>query len=86
MRKRGAADGRKRNMTLEQFIRRNGIIAQHLEQIAAMNGAEHLLEFSLNFNPTMRDLLTAQERLLNAAEKVIKIRSETLRCEAAVQS
>lgn len=59
-------------MTQDKFIKRNQLIARHLEQIAcerAAAGNENRLTPS---TPYFRELLIAQERLLLAAERMLE--------------
>jgi len=58
-------------MSFEKFVHRNQLVAECLERIAATGNAGSLFEHSAEFNPKVRELLAAQERLLNAAERLL---------------
>ena len=59
-------------MTTEKFVRRSQLIAEHLSEIAfhsdrvEQEGAVHPV------NPEFREVVTAQERLLNAVERLLE--------------
>jgi len=59
-------------MSFEKFVHRNLLVADCVERIAASGKADHLFEHSAQFNPKVRELLAAQERLLNAAERLLE--------------
>lgn len=59
-------------MSVEKFIRRNAVVTQCLSRIAEHDDARKLLGPSLRFDVDIRELLSAQERLLNAAEHVLE--------------
>lgn len=56
---------------MEKFVHRNRLVAQRLEQIAASVHAARLFERPLDASAELRTLLAAQERLLNAAERML---------------
>lgn len=55
-----------------EFISRNRIVTQRLEQIAACDHASLLFGPSRSISEEVRVSLAAQERLLNAAERVLE--------------
>ncbi len=60
------------SMSFEKFVHRNLLVADCVQRIAASGKAGHLFEHSARFNPRVRELLAAQERLLNAAERLLE--------------
>jgi len=58
-------------MSFEKFVHRHSLLADCVQRIAASGRAGHLFEHSAEFNPKVRELLAAQERLLNAAERLL---------------
>ena len=58
-------------MSFEKFVHRNHLVAECVQRIAAYGNAGRLFEHSTEFNPKVRELLMAQERLLNAAERLM---------------
>lgn len=58
-------------MSLEKFQRRSEILHQRMQQISRSRDAGQLLQHRRHFNPEVRSLLVAQERLLDAAERLI---------------
>ena len=59
-------------MSLEKFAHRNRITAELLEKIAASSRAAELFTPHETVNPLVRELIAAQGRLLNAAERVLE--------------
>ena len=57
-------------MTNEKFVRRNLIIAQHLSEIALQREQIGTDGAALPFDPYFREVLSAQEHLLNALERL----------------
>ncbi len=59
-------------MTTEKFVRRSQIIAQHLSEIA-LHGEQIEVDGVLQpVNPHFRAVLSAQERLLTAVERLLE--------------
>lgn len=59
-------------MTSEKFMRRNRIIAQHLSEIALQREQIEMDGVAQPFDPYFREVLSAQERLLNAVERLLE--------------
>ena len=59
-------------MTNEKFVRRNQIIAQHLSEIALQREQIEIGGVVLPFDPHFREVLSAQEHLLNALERLLE--------------
>lgn len=59
-------------MSFEKFVHRNSLVADCVQRIAASGKAGDLFEHSAAFNPRVRELLAAQERLLNAVERLLE--------------
>jgi hypothetical protein len=58
-------------MTVEKFTRRNQIIAERLSQLR-LHGEQMQWDGIVHpVNPQFRDVLQAQERLLNALERLL---------------
>ncbi len=64
-------------MSFDKFVHRNRLVAECVHRIAASGNAGRLFQHANGFDPVVRELLAAQERLLNAAESLLD------RCEAA---
>lgn len=58
-------------MTAAKFARRNRILAQHLERITLLQQAEEQ-DGVLPLSPQLREVLSAQERLLTAVERLLE--------------
>lgn len=58
-------------MTTEKFVRRSQIIAEHLSEIALRGGQVELDSVLQPASPHYRAVLVAQERLLNALERLL---------------
>jgi len=58
-------------MTVEKFSRRNQIIAERLSQLRLHGDQMHWDGIVHPVNPQFRDVLQAQERLLNALERLL---------------
>ncbi len=59
-------------MTSEKFMRRNQIIAQHLSEIALQRKQVEMDGVAQPFDPHFREVLSAQEHLLNAVERLLE--------------
>lgn len=60
-------------MTAAKFARRNRILAQHLERITQYQQREEQDDGVLRpLNPQFREVLSAQERLLTAVERLLE--------------
>ncbi len=59
-------------MTVEKFIRRNKIIAERVTQLRQHGDQMHWDGIVHPVNPQFRDVLQAQERLLNALERLLE--------------
>lgn len=59
-------------MTTEKFIRRSQIIAQHLTDIALHSEQIEVGAVLRLVNPHFRAVLSAQEHLLNAVERLLE--------------
>jgi len=59
-------------MTTEKFVRRSRIIAQHLAEIALHREQIEAEGASQPFNQHFREVLGAQEHLLNAVERLLE--------------
>ncbi|MDB5977223.1 MAG: hypothetical protein JWR07_3983 [Nevskia sp.] len=59
-------------MTTEKFVRRNRIIAQHIAEIALHREQIEAEGASQPFNRYFREVLGAQEHLLNAVERLLE--------------
>lgn len=59
-------------MTNEKFVRRNQIIAQHLSEIAVQREQIETDGAARPFDPYFREVLCAQEHLLNAVERLLE--------------
>lgn len=59
-------------MTTEKFVRRNRIIAQHLAEIALHREQIEADGAGQPFNRYFREVLGAQEHLLNAVERLLE--------------
>ncbi len=59
-------------MTNEKFVRRNQIITQHLSEIALQREQIGTDDAALPFAPYFREVLSAQEHLLNAVERLLE--------------
>ena len=57
-------------MTVEKFLRRSQIISEHLKQLAGRSEQMQWDGIMHPVNPEFRDVLQAQERLLNALERL----------------
>lgn len=58
-------------MSIEKLLRRNQMIAAHLKELAAHREQMQWDGILHPVNPQFRDMLQAQERLLNAVERVL---------------
>jgi len=59
-------------MTTDKFVHRSQIIAQYLSEIA-LNGAQAGADGTPQLvNPYFREVVSAQERLLNALEQLLE--------------
>lgn len=58
-------------MTVDKFVRRNQIIADRLMQLRSRSDQMHWDGLVHPVNPQFRDVLQAQERLLNALERLL---------------
>ena len=58
-------------MSIEKFLRRNQIIAAHLKELAAHREEMQWDGILHPVNPQFREMMQAQERLLNAVERVL---------------
>ena len=60
-------------MTAAKFARRNRILAQHLERITRLRQSEEQEDGVLPpLSPQFREVLSAQERLLTAVERLLE--------------
>lgn len=60
-------------MTAAKFARRNRILAQHLERITQYQQQEEQGDGAVRpLNPQFREVLSAQERLLTAVERLLE--------------
>lgn len=60
-------------MTAAKFARRNRILAQHLERITQYQQQEEQSDGAVRpLNPQFREVLSAQERLLTAVERLLE--------------
>ena len=59
-------------MTIEKFVRRSQLIEQLLSEIARRGGQEELEPALKSVNPHFQAVLGAQERLLNAVERLLE--------------
>ncbi len=59
-------------MTTEKFVRRSQLIAQHLSEIALHSGQAESYGVPQPVNPYFREVVNAQERLLNAVEQLLE--------------
>jgi|UPI0004A6B944 hypothetical protein len=59
------------DMTVDKFVRRNQIIADRLTQLRSRGDQMHWDGLVHPVNPQFRDVLQAQERLLNALERLL---------------
>lgn len=59
-------------MTNEKFVRRNQIIARHLAEIALQREQIEADGTARPFDPHFREVLSAQEHLLNALERLLE--------------
>lgn len=58
-------------MSFEKFLHRNRLMAQCLEQIVASGMAGRLFECPAAADPSVRQFVAAQQRLLTAAERLL---------------
>ncbi len=58
-------------MTTDKFIRRSKIIAEHLSEIAFHSDRIELEGVLHPVNSELREVVSAQERLLNAVERLL---------------
>jgi hypothetical protein len=58
-------------MSFEKFLHRNELVAQCLEQIVASGAADRLFACAAGTDPSVREFVAAQERLLTAAETLL---------------
>lgn len=58
-------------MTVDKFVRRNQIIAERLSQLRSRGDQMQWDGIVHPVNPQFRDVLQAQERLLNALERLL---------------
>lgn len=63
-------------MSLEKFVYRNRLLIEHLEAIATGANVTRLFVHTGKFDPYVRDFLSAQERLLTAAERLLERKSQ----------
>lgn len=63
-------------MSFEKFVHRNQLMAQCLEQIVASGVADRVFECAAGADPSVREFVAAQQRLLTAAERLLD------RCES----
>jgi hypothetical protein len=59
-------------MTTEKFVRRSKLIAEHLSEIAFHTDQVEQDGMVHPVNPAFREVVTAQERLLNAVERLLE--------------
>ena len=59
-------------MTTEKFVRRSQIISEHLSEIAMHGGPVELDGVLQPISPHFREVVSAQERLLNAVERLLE--------------
>ena len=59
-------------MTTEKFVRRSQIIAQHVSEIALHSEQIEVAGVLQPVSPHFREVLSAQERLLNAVERLLE--------------
>ncbi|MDB5973335.1 MAG: hypothetical protein JWR07_95 [Nevskia sp.] len=59
-------------MTTEKFVRRSQIIAEHLSEIAMHSNQDELDGVQQPLSPHFREVVSAQERLLNAVERLLE--------------
>lgn len=59
-------------MTAEKFVRRSQIIAKHLTEIAVHSEQVDLGGVPQPLSPQFREVVSAQERLLNAVERLLE--------------
>ena len=58
-------------MSIEKFLRRNQMIAAHLKELATHREEMQWDGILHPVNPQFREMMQAQERLLNAVERVL---------------
>ena len=58
-------------MSVEKFVHRNQLLSECVERITSSGNAGRLFRHCAEFDPRVRELLAAQERLLNAAERLL---------------
>ena len=59
-------------MTAAKFARRNRLLAQHLERITRLQQSEQQDGVLRPLSPQFREVLSAQERLLTAVERLLE--------------
>ncbi len=58
-------------MSFEKFVHRNQLVAHCVERIVASGKADRLFGLTSEADPSVRQFLAAQERLLTAAERLL---------------
>jgi hypothetical protein len=58
-------------MTQEEFVAKNKLIADRLDEIAARTARMALTGTADTSNPAFRELMVAQDQLLKAADKLL---------------
>jgi len=59
-------------MTFDKFMKRSQLISEHIQRIASSAAAVSRFDTQAPTNPLLREVFSAQERLLIAAEELLE--------------